>query len=295
LITLPKPPIFSFKEILWFLDRNYDDCLFVVSPNEVRRLVRFSEKKALISVKEGNKNLRIELLAGDAFEKELRNYITKWFDLNRDLNPFYDQLNNSSLSYMTKDFYGLRMVGIPDLFEAICWCIIGQQINLNFAYKIKRRFVEAYGDKLSYEGVDFYTFPQPEQLSMVTMNDLKEMQFSRQKADYILTLAKTFIQGGIDQDSLSSRTSVERKSELLKLKGVGEWTANYVLMKTFGEMGSIPFGDIGLFKALENHQIITDRKDRKKIEQFFESFPGWGGYLTLYLWRSLANSDSSAL
>ena len=290
-LKLPQPENFSFREILWFLDRRYDDCLYELFPGEVRRLVKIGSDSALISINREGRHLVVKVLTGSVSQEQLRNYVVRWFDLDRDLGPYYQLLQNSDLGYMVGKFSGLRMVGIPDVFEALCWCIIGQQINLTFAYTIKRRFVEAYGQSLEFEDRKYHTFPSPQQLEQVSMSDLKEMQFSRQKADYILNLAEVFRRGEVSYQSLADLEYEDQRKRLLGLRGIGEWTANYVLMKTFGDTQSIPFGDVGLFKALENHGVITDRKDRKKIEQFFEQFPGWGSYVTIYLWRSLSEPN----
>ncbi len=285
---IEKPPIFSFQEILWFLDRNYDDCLFEVGHNEVARLISHGGQQTLISIVERNDQLEVKRLAGDKIPiGDLEDYVVSWFDLGRDIEPFYRLLERSILSYMSKDFNGLRIVGVPDLFEALCWCVIGQQVNLTFAYKIKRRFVEVYGSQLDYQDKSFYTFPSPKALEGVSMENLKDMQFSRQKADYILGLAKTFRETENLQRTIGQLEKEDQLKELLKLRGVGEWTANYVMMKTYGQVDSIPHGDSGLFKALENHKVIEDRKDRNSIDKFFKQFPGWGSYVTIYLWRSL--------
>ncbi len=59
-----------------------------------------------------------------------------WFDLERDLAGFYQLLNShKQTKNFPKDYHGLRLMGIVDLFEALSWCVIGQQINLTFAHK----------------------------------------------------------------------------------------------------------------------------------------------------------------
>ena len=131
-------------------------------------LIRCGEEPCLINIKQSKDQLVIEQLAGSNVPEEvIRTYVTNWFDLNRELEPFYHLLDSSSLAYMANEFNGLRLVRIPDLFEALCWCVIGQQINLTFAYKIKRRFVEAYGSKLEYGDYLYYTFPSPDDLAGV--------------------------------------------------------------------------------------------------------------------------------
>ena len=69
---------------------------------------------------------------------EVANYVRDWFDLNTDLVPFYSMAETDPmLSQAVQSFYGLRNMGIPDLFEALCWGILGQQINLAYAYTLK--------------------------------------------------------------------------------------------------------------------------------------------------------------
>ncbi|WP_315821020.1 hypothetical protein [Paraflavitalea speifideaquila] len=91
---------------------------------------------------------------------------------------------------MTRDFKGFRLIGIHDLYEALCWSIIGQQINLNFAYTLKRRLVETYGQKLAVKGQSLYIFPEPAVLQHASIEDLRRQQFSVRKAEYLLLVSK---------------------------------------------------------------------------------------------------------
>ena len=86
-----------------------------------------------------------------------------WFDLDNDLKPFYAMAETDPLLQKAIDeFYGLRNIGIPDLFEALCWGILGQQINLTYAYTLKRRLVETFGSSIEWEGRQYWIFPEPE-------------------------------------------------------------------------------------------------------------------------------------
>lgn len=62
-------------------------------------------------------------------------------------------------------------MGIPDLFEAIAWGILGQQINLTYAYTLKRRLVEKFGTSVEYEGKRFWLFPTPDVIANLTVED----------------------------------------------------------------------------------------------------------------------------
>jgi len=295
-IRIPVGPLFSFRECRWFLHRNFDDCMHVVEEDQVKKALLIDGHLLLVSLSEEKEALRVQVLKGPdtpALRKAVTDYITDWWDLDRDLLPFYQQIaKHKQLAYMAADYKGLRLLGMPDLFEAISWAIIGQQINLSFAYKLKRRLVEKYGTHLDHEGSKHYLFPSPEALMRATPEDLRAMQFSQQKIRYLLTVAEAFFSGGISKQELIALPDfAARQQALLALKGVGIWTANYALMKSLKEPGSIPHGDAGLLNALLAHSLIKDKSDLRAIERLFAKFAGWESYLVIYLWRSLAKMD----
>ncbi len=293
IIKIKEPPLFSFAECLWFLDRNYDDCAHTVRQDAVWKALQLGEEVYLLKIYEKDKIINTEVLVGSVNTKSkmlIEAFVIEWFDLNNDLEPFYNALKkDKQLVYMYKDFYGLRLMGITDLFESLCWCIIGQQINLSFAYKLKRRLVERYGTKVEYEGSSFYIFPDYNILTHASTDELKEMQFSSAKASYLINIAKAFSEGKLSKNILKALPDIESRHKLLtSFRGIGTWTANYVLMKTIRDPNSIPHGDAGLLKALLNHDIIEDKKDYKSIKLFFERYKNMESYIVIYLWRSLA-------
>ena len=137
-IKLSIPEHFSFNETLSFLDRGFDECLYNLTENTVSRLINLSNGKGIIKIYQKGKYLEIELQKRNIFEynlQEVKNYVTEWFDLNRNIEPFYKLLRtNLLLSNLAIKYSGSRIISIPNLFEAICWAIIGQQINLTFAF-----------------------------------------------------------------------------------------------------------------------------------------------------------------
>ena len=293
--TIPIPPKFSFQECHWFLDRNYDDCLYTVTENSIIRPLNFGGEKVVFEVKEQAGAIAIELLYTDGGDhrSEIEAFVRDWLDLDRDISGFYQLLeSNSVLSYMPEAFHGLRLIGIPDLFEAICWCVIGQQINLTFAYKLKRRMVETYGESIELNGQVHYLFPKPAVLAQLEIADLKELQFSRQKADYVIHTAKMIEEGSLSKAALLAMDGREAQlKKLISVRGIGEWTANYVLMKTLKDMNCITIGDTGLNSALAAHELVKDKKNKDEVRAFFEAFEGWKSYLNIYLWRSLSVPD----
>ena len=292
-LLIPLPPHFSFGECLWFLDRDFDECLHRVGIGAVTKAIIINGEPLLIRVASTDIAVEVTILQGKNDEETrhaLRDYVADWLDMDRDLEPFYPKLlNHAKLAYMPDAFAGLRLIGIPDLFEALCWSIIGQQINLTFAYRLKRRLVEKYGTHLENNGVTYPIFPTPEALALATPDDLRVMQFSAQKAQYLIGTARAFLAGEISKTYLLDLPDfAARQKALLQLKGIGIWSANYALMKSLREPACIPYGDAGLLNALIAHDIIHDKKDAESIDILFKDFAGWESYLVFYLWRSLA-------
>lgn len=293
LIQLPEP--FRFEECLWFLDRNYDDCLHRIDQQQLFKAIDAPNGPLLFSLSRENAALRVKILVGQASaanRASLSQFLQQYIDGESPLHEFYALLKQDErLAYMAERYYGLRMVGIPDLFEALVWSIIGQQINLSFAYRLKRRLVEAYGQSISHQGQRYYLFPKPEALAAVSTEALRSMQFSGRKADYIIGLARQFVEGTVSKRLLQQAPDSPTRYQLLTdIRGVGAWTANYVLMKCLREPNCIPYGDTGLTAALRKHQIFSDKPSRAELDEFFSEYDGWQSYLVFYLWRSLSET-----
>ncbi len=289
MISIPTPSNFSFAECLWFLDRNYDDCLHSVEDKFVRKVIADDENIALIEIGEFDNRLTINILKGNISEKRAADFVKEWFDLERDVIPFYNKLNkDKDFAFMAIDFNGLRLLGIPDAFEALCWCIIGQQINLTFAYTLKRRITQAFGTKIEFENKSYWFFPEPQVLARLKPEDLRVFQFSQKKAEYLIEVANQFANGHISKEILSKLSTEEAIKKLTAIRGIGEWTANYLLMKSLRRMECITHGDVGLFNALAAIKGYPKRPEKQQILNLFADFKGWEAYLVFYLWRSLA-------
>jgi len=220
----------------------------------------------------------------------IKKYVVSWFDLATDIKPFYKiAMKDELLTPLIKRYFGYRIVGMQDLFESLCWAIIGQQINLNFAYMLKQRFILQFGEKLIFNGKTYHLFPKIEKVAALEISTLLSLQFSRQKVKYIIDAARTFESGKISQQQIAALSFEDAKEMLLSLKGIGNWTANYVLMKTFHHPNAFPLEDAGLQQAIKRNLNITEKPGLQMIKDIFSKYEGWEAYATLYLWRSLSD------
>ena len=291
--VIPVDSLFNFKECLWFLNRDFDDCMHTIEGDTVVKALEVEGKPYLFRISDNGSGLKVDILEGEytpALELAIGRFIDEWFDLRRNLQPFYKLLEKEKkLAYMTEAYQGLRLIGLPDLFEALCWSIIGQQINLTFAYRLKRRLVENYGRSIVYGGNNYHLFPEPRALAKADITALRDMQYSQKKAEYVIGIAGIFKEGLMSKIILQDLSSFAAQQQALTaIRGIGIWTANYALMKSLRIAGAIPYGDVGLLQALVNHGLIKDRKDQAGIDRLFKKFKGWESYLVFYLWRSLS-------
>lgn len=184
-------------------------------------------------------------------------------------------------------YRGLRIVTIPDPFEALVWAILGQQINVAFAARLKRVLIEAYGDPVEVDGRTYWLFPRPARLADVTPEELRPLQVSRQKAAYIRELARA----PLDLAELSALSDDEVIERLVRLKGIGTWSAEYLLLRGFGRADAIPAGDMGLRAIVGRLYGLRRNASEAEVRRLAEAWAPWRGYAAFYLWFALQQRD----
>jgi DNA-3-methyladenine glycosylase II len=289
LIRLPED--YNVQLNFDFLKRSPRELLHRVAGDEVTKLLTVDNKSFLVRITPASNSFAVaylnELPEADIRAAILR-YISEWFDLESDLSVFYALAQKDKLLKPLVDKYrGYRIVGQPDLFESLVWAVLGQQINLQFAYTLKQRFVSEFGDKLLFENEFYYSFPRPSTVAQLNDNHLLPLQFSRQKSRYTVTIAEAFATGEISKQKLAGLPLQEAKEQLMKIKGVGNWTANYALMKTFRYPDAFPLEDAGVHNAIKTLRKMNRKPTLDEVKKIFKKYKGWEAYATLYFWKSL--------
>jgi DNA-3-methyladenine glycosylase II len=291
IINITAPAEFDYEQNLQFLKRSSKEVLHRVEEDGVVKLLNVNGEHVLFKVKKSGKGLIIEFLNSIPSvhtQEHIRNFVREWFDLETDLIPFYKLAKKDELlKDLVKKHYGYRIIGQPDLFESLVWAVLGQQINLQFAYTLKQRFVESFGERLSWNNQDYFLFPTPAQVAVLNDSHLLPLQFSRQKSKYSVNIAEAFASGTISKEKLKGLPLQEAKEILMKVKGVGNWTANYALMKTFRYPDAFPLEDAGVHNAIKNLKKMKQKPSLAQVKRVFKNYKGWEAYATLYLWKSL--------
>lgn len=287
---LSTPKEFNFEQIIKFLSRNEKESLHTIKNQEIFKVVSFENSLVLFSIS-FNSSLQISIHSDNSSQKimdSIKKHISDWFDLEANLSLFYETAQNDAvLASLCQKFYGLRMIGMPDIFESLIWSIIGQQINLNFAYSLKERLVHNFGQKIIYNNEYYYALPTPERLAALNIEDFQPLQFSKSKAQYILNVSREFADGNLSQETLKKLPFEEVKEKLVKIKGIGNWTANYSMMKSLKNYDAFPVEDVGLHNAVKTQYGLAAKPTINELNQMAEKWKGWRGYATFYFWHSL--------
>ena len=290
-LRIPPPHEFSYELALTFLKRSPRELLHKVTDDRIEKAIRINGAVIIFSIRYDKDELLVEFLNTKvtvAQATEVVKYIREWLDLDTDLKPFYAMCQKDKLlKGLVKNFYGYRIVGQPDLFESIVWAVLGQQINVQFAYTLKQKFVERYGEALTLKEETYYLFPAAAVVAQLTEAQLLALQFSRQKAAYIINIAKAFAEGVVSKEKLVGLSLKQAKDLLMEIKGIGNWTANYALMKTFRHTDAFPLEDAGIHNAIKNLKKLTKKPSIEEVKRVYKKYKGWEAYATLYLWKSL--------
>ena len=220
-VFLKPPQEFNFSQCLKFLARSSKEPCHAVEGDTLFKLLKFDGQPALLKIHSpDNKYLCIDFLTPRP-KKSIRaraaKYVWDWFDLETDLKPFYRMAKKDPvLKNIAEDQFGLRLIMIGDLFEALCWAMIGQQINLALMYGAGAKKLQEMleniklsdGDKISIgeiwtinpmpsggfskEGLDSVDMAEAEQVAGPNGETLREMIKntyhceSRDEEDYYL-------------------------------------------------------------------------------------------------------------
>jgi DNA-3-methyladenine glycosylase II len=163
-------------------------------------------------------------------------------------------------------------------FESLCIAIINQQLSTKAAAAIVKKFVAIF------EGTKF---PTPEQVLKKKDTSLRKAGLSFQKIAYIKSLAKLIVDGEIKFQKFSKMPDEEIIESLIKVKGIGRWTAEMFLMTCLGRPDVFSHGDYGLKKAIMKWYKLDMRLRPKKYHRLVESWSPHRTTAARYLWSSL--------
>jgi AraC family transcriptional regulator of adaptative response / DNA-3-methyladenine glycosylase II len=212
-------------------------------------------------------------------------HLLRLLGLHRDPGPFERRVAASPrLAPLIEGRQGLRIPQVPDAFDALAWVIVGQQITLSFAFTLRERLVRLTG---APAGGGLYAPPTAEAVANLEVEALTAGQFSRRKAEYLIGAARLAAAGDLALDRLAAGSAVHMESELLAVRGLGPWSAHYLMMRCFGFEDCLPVGDAGLVKGLQRFFDLPARPDANETRELMQPFAPYRSWATFHLWQTL--------
>ncbi len=242
--------------------------------------MRLGQKTTRLSLKLGPSRIHAQIPTGD--QAAAHRWVVGLLGLEQDAPAFARRAKKLGLTRLVAGREGLRLGQIGGLFDALLWSILGQQVNVSFAATLRRRLIELAGEPV---GDGLIAPPSPEAVTALTSADLRALQFSRQKADYVLGVARLVARGGFDLTALRSMSATRAERTLLAVRGLGPWSVHYIMMRTLGFADCVPLGDTGVTSALQTLFGLDTRPDVPATRRLMQPFAPFRSLATAHLWQ----------
>ncbi len=172
--------------------------------------------------------------------------------------------------------------GLPDLnpisnyYESLVRSIVYQQLSGKAATTIYDRFKDLF---------NFKTYPKPMDVLQIPYETLRSVGLSNQKANYIRDLSEKWHRGEVDLSKVNLMSDEEISTELIKVKGIGQWTADMFLMFTLVRPDVFPFGDLGIQKGFMGLNKMDHLPTPKEMEMEADMWRPYRTVAAWYLWK----------
>src|SRR5512133_424479 len=276
--TLPLPDHTRVSDLLRFHGRDPESVSERVRGTTLRKAAYFAGRPAVLSLAFGPESVAVSLAGahGPGATAGAHRAAPRLLAWHGDPVSF-----EGAHPTLARGREGLRVPLTLDPFEALVWAILGQQVNLAFAYALRRDLIRLAGTPVE----DLVTHPEPAHLAALAIGDLVARRVSGRKAEYVLNAAEKVADGTLQLEGLLTATGAGKA--LLDLRGCGPWTAQYVLMRGLGFRDCVPVGDSALTMALQRWFKLDERPDVPATTRLMASFAPHRSLATFHLCASL--------
>jgi len=169
-----------------------------------------------------------------------------------------------------------RKPGFPTLVQII----LEQQVSLSSARATFHRLLQT---------VPVLT---PKNFLKLDGKILRQMGFSRQKAYYCTLLADSIRKGSLDLEGLKTMDDDQARTELIKITGIGKWTADIYLLTALRRPNIWPIGDLALTAAVQSVKGLETRPSSKELEELSLAWEPWRAVATRIFWHHYLSTQN---
>jgi AraC family transcriptional regulator of adaptative response / DNA-3-methyladenine glycosylase II len=276
-----RPPL-AWHSLLEYLRLRAIPGVEMADGTHYRRTVSIDDSRGWIAVSLGKKEnaLNVELspslapVVGAVIAR-----VKRLFDLGASPDAVSTLLlQDSTLANVVRRIPGLRVAGAFDGFELAVRAILGQQVSVKGATTLAGRWAQAFGAPIAtpYPELNRLT-PSPQRMVSVTADEIAALGIIGARARCLASLAAAILERKI---VLTYAPNVEEQIEaLMRLPGIGPWTAQYIAMRALHWPDAFPSGDLMLIRAANTTKRLLEKRS--------QAWRPWRSYATHYLWQSL--------
>ncbi len=292
-LILPYAPPYDWDAMIGFLAARAIEGIEAVDGNKrYRRSIALDSARGVISVEpnERERGLRVTIrFPRVASLATIVRRVQRVFDLGADPLAISECLaRDPLLAPLVARRPGLREPGAWDGFEVAVRAMLGQQITVRAALRLAAKLVAAYGEPLraGYGDGLTHTFPAPERMAQA---DLRSLGMPAARAEALSSVAGV---AAADPSLFRlTQTLEDAIAKLRSLRGIGEWTAQYIAMRVLGEPDAFPAADIGLMRALTPPG--GSRPSASDVLARAEVWRPWRAYAARHLWTADAEAQKA--
>ena len=207
---------------------------------------------------------------------------------DQDLRPFYDSVaHDPILRDVVEQFYGYHNTRTASVFEALVQAVMGQQIATAVARIVRNLLIQNYGLHTSIGDREWYAFPRAETLARAEVSDLRQLKLSVRKSEYIQGIARAALESPDGFERMHDLPDDEVVKGMVALRGVGNWTAQWVLVRALARPDGFPIGDLALRRTVASLYFDGAEINDEELLEFSHRWSPWRSYATAYLFAAL--------
>ena len=260
-----------------------------------RRLLDLDGKLALASVRSNGSldapELELVLRGDDVTLQDgarASRQLTWLLGADQDLGPFYALAEcDPVMSLLVRRFQGLHLPHTATVFEALVLGVLGQQISASVARIIRTLIIETFGASAGFDSVTYYAFPKPEAIWQSSPEELRTMKLTQRKSEYIHGLAAAALDPAVGLERMAGLSDAEVTGRLTALRGIGRWTAQWVLIRGLDRPDALPLGDLALRRVVSRLFRGGGEVTDAEVEELARPWSPYRSYATAYLFTAL--------
>ncbi|MEO8339256.1 MAG: HVA1 family protein [Nitrospirota bacterium] len=286
-------PLLPFRLDLtvWALRRRPDNVVDRWDGHTYRRVLSLPVGFAEVAVTQSGppETPRLRVMVGAAalcpeVQQGVTTALERLLGFRTDLAAFYPLASrDAALGPLAQRFRGMKPPRFATIFESVITAIASQQVTKALSVLLLNRLAVRCGQAV-YAGESVaYAFPRADDLAAVDPSDLRQLGFSRQKGRAMIELARAIALEGLDLERLAALPDEQAIECLCGLRGVGRWSAEYVLLRGLGRTHVFPGDDVGARKNLQRWLHLVKPLDYAGVHRTVERWRPYSGLVYFHL------------